>query len=204
MVRFPLFSQENVESRATQSVRVPVRNLRRADPSVDVDSLQENLGWEFLRTDVDGQDVGLEGARKQRGFQLVRPDNGWFPGIDRLREDLTSHQWIFGKTPRFKVHRSFQLPAGLAAQDGPTPPEIRLELDVHLGVVVGVRVKLPVTLEDADPLDLGHNLSNAVHGLKFGRDLPNSVGASLVEAGVSGKKADYLADCVRQMVGKFT
>ncbi len=92
-----------MESRATQSVRVPVRNLRAVDPSIDPEALQESLGWQFLRTSVDGCDGGMDAARKQRGFQMVRPDEGWFPGIDELREELASHQWIFGKTPRFKV-----------------------------------------------------------------------------------------------------
>ena len=99
------FSQDTVETRATQSVRVPVRNLRDVDPSVDVDRLQETLGWEFLRTNIDGVDGGMEEAAKQRGFQLVRPDDAWFPGLEGLREDLQSHQWIFGKTPKFKVSR---------------------------------------------------------------------------------------------------
>ena len=138
-----------MESRATQSVRVPVRNLRQVDPSVDVDDLQAALGWEFLRTSLGGEDEGMEAARRQRGFTKVRPDNGYYPGIEQLREDLQSHRWIFGKTPRFKVRRSFALPedmvpapAAAEAPGGahgtavpPAPPEIRIELDVHLGVI---------------------------------------------------------------------
>ena len=57
--------QSGIETRATQSVRVPVRNLRRADPSLNVDRLQESLGWEFLRTNVDGVDGGLKAAYNQ-------------------------------------------------------------------------------------------------------------------------------------------
>ncbi len=138
-------------------MRVPVRNLRQVDPSVDIDDLQAALGWEFLRTNVEGVDEGMEGATRQRGFTKVRPDNGYYPGIEQLREDLQSHQWIFGKTPRFKVQRSFALPEDLAPLQQqaslktttgtttsnwvplqPTPPprsEIRIELDVHLGVI---------------------------------------------------------------------
>ena len=76
--------QSGVETRATQSVRVPVRNLRRADPSLSVESLQESLGWEFLRTNIDGVDCGLKAACNQRGFQLIRPEEDWFPGILEL------------------------------------------------------------------------------------------------------------------------
>ncbi|TRY72172.1 hypothetical protein TCAL_08451 [Tigriopus californicus] len=53
-----------VETRATQSVRVPVKNVCAVDPSVDVESLQESLGWEFLRTSLDGQDGGMEISKR--------------------------------------------------------------------------------------------------------------------------------------------
>ena len=52
---FLIFSlQEGVESRATQSVRVPVQNLCAVDPSLTVKGLQEALGYEFLRTNMRG------------------------------------------------------------------------------------------------------------------------------------------------------
>ena len=41
--------QAGVESKATHSVRVPVKNLRAADPSLDVATLQGAFGNEFLR-----------------------------------------------------------------------------------------------------------------------------------------------------------
>ena len=94
---------EGIESRATQSVRVPVKNLSQLCPYVSVDLLQESLGWQFLRTDVDGDIVDDETLSQQRGFQLVRPDDVWFPGLDKLRQEFESNQWIFGKTPKFKV-----------------------------------------------------------------------------------------------------
>jgi len=93
---------EGIESRATQSVRVPVKNLAAVSPNLNVSLLQEAVGWQFLRTNVHGEDEGFEAASNQRGFQMIRPDNEWFPGLDQLREDFYSHQWIFGKTPKFK------------------------------------------------------------------------------------------------------
>lgn len=95
--------QEGVESRATQSVRVPVKNLARISPNLNVSLLQEAVGWQFLRTNVFGEDEGFEAASNQRGFQMIRPDNDWFPGLDHLRQEFYNHQWIFGKTPKFKV-----------------------------------------------------------------------------------------------------
>ena len=99
--------QEGVESRATQSVRVPVKNLARISPNLNVSLLQEAVGWQFLRTNVFGEDEGFEAASNQRGFQMIRPDNDWFPGLDHLRQEFYNHQWIFGKTPKFKVRFLF-------------------------------------------------------------------------------------------------
>merc|ERR1711992_202963 len=64
-----------VESRATQSVRVPVKNLAAVSPNLSVSVLQEAVGWQFLRTNVLGEDDGYENSR---GFQMIRPDNDWF------------------------------------------------------------------------------------------------------------------------------
>ena len=64
-------------------MRVPVKNLSAlCGPSkqIDVATLQESLGWAFLRTDVDGHWVDDEALACQRGFQLVRPEEVWFPG----------------------------------------------------------------------------------------------------------------------------
>ena len=51
-----------MESRATQSVRVPVMNLRKADPNINLGGLQDAVGWQFLRTNIDGEDLGMEVA----------------------------------------------------------------------------------------------------------------------------------------------
>ena len=51
-----------MESRATQSVRVPVMNLKEVDPSVNLNGLQDAVGWQFLRTNIDGEDMGMEVA----------------------------------------------------------------------------------------------------------------------------------------------
>ena len=60
--------QEGIESRATQSVRVPVKNLTAVSPNLNVSLLQEAVGWQFLRTNVLGEDEGFEAASNQRGF----------------------------------------------------------------------------------------------------------------------------------------
>jgi len=188
-----------VETRATQSVRVPVRNLRRADPTLSVDSLQESLGWEFLRTNIDGVDGGLKTAYSQRGFQLVRPEEDWFPGLGKLREDFQSHTWIFGKTPNFKVCRCFPLPETMQVGISSTSsPELKIELDVSHGVIQDVRVRLPYGLLDPD-LDL----STVMHGMSFGQDLPDAVLHVLTNEKIPEDKRSFLAKCIKNMVADF-
>ena len=65
-------------------------NLKRADPDVDVDELQEAVGWEFLNSALDDekQEHMSDGECQVWGFQMVRPDEGWFPGLDKLRQVL--------------------------------------------------------------------------------------------------------------------
>ena len=225
---------EGGESRATQSVRVPVKNLRSVDPNVSVEGLQEKVtlelhfeafpltvvfqvGYEFLRRGLDGADGGWEAINRQRGFQMVRPDNDWFPGLDKLREELVSNLWVFGKTPKFtvraiklslvskmltasfQVKRSFPLPPSLETSiSSAHPPELGIELDVLHGVVRDVRVLQPLGL-----LDPAFDVAGALHGLTFGPDLPNAVADKLRSNDVDAAKTEFLIECVVEMVKKW-
>ena len=51
-----------MESRATQSVRVPVKNLAQLVPSLDILEVETAIGFNFLRTNIDGEDIGEEGT----------------------------------------------------------------------------------------------------------------------------------------------
>ena len=65
--------------------------------------IQEALGYQFLRTNADGEDGGMEALQQTRGFQMVRPDDDWFPGLAAIRDEFESYSWIYGRTPKFKV-----------------------------------------------------------------------------------------------------
>ena len=49
---------------------------------------------------------------QQRGFQLINPTEKWFPGLNELRENFTSWEWRYGKTPNFSVQTTIELKAG--------------------------------------------------------------------------------------------
>ena len=62
LISFFFQLQEGVESRATQSVRVPVKNLAQLVPSLDILEVETAIGFNFLRTNIDGEDIGEEGT----------------------------------------------------------------------------------------------------------------------------------------------
>lgn len=70
------------------------------------------VGYEFLRTSAtELEDGGSVQTMQQKGFQLVNPTEKWFPGIEELRTEFSSWEWIFGKTPKFAVEKELALKA---------------------------------------------------------------------------------------------
>ena len=49
---------------------------------------------------------------QQRGFQLINPTEKWFPGLNQLRENFSSWDWIYGKTPKFAVETKIEFKSG--------------------------------------------------------------------------------------------
>jgi hypothetical protein len=106
-------TQAEIISKATPSVKSPIKNLADVNKSVNVQQLLTAIGYEFLRTPADKLiDGGRELVMQQRGFQLINPTEKWFPGLSELRENFASWDWRFGKTPKFNVQKTIQLKAG--------------------------------------------------------------------------------------------
>eukprot|EP00096_Caligus_rogercresseyi_P012728 TRINITY_DN5430_c0_g1_i1.p1 TRINITY_DN5430_c0_g1~~TRINITY_DN5430_c0_g1_i1.p1 ORF type:complete len:399 (-),score=82.02 TRINITY_DN5430_c0_g1_i1:74-1270(-) len=182
----------NVESRATQSVRVPVQNIKEAYPSVTTDKLLESIGWEFLRTDINGDDQGISNS-KNRGFHLVRPDNDWYKGIDDIKKELQGYNWVFGKTPKFKIKKSFELPDSLIPGVSGMEPSVEFELIVDKGVVSDVKVVLPKGMLDPD-----YDLAGILYGRPFTLNLLDEVRRSLDS--VPDQKRHFIIDCLEESV----
>jgi len=190
---------EGIESRATQSVRVPVKNLAAVSPDLNVSLLQEAVGWQFLRTNVLGEDEGFEAASNQRGFQMIRPDNDWFPGLDQLRQDFYSHQWIFGKTPKFKVSKTFEVPNEVIPNNSKS--NLIFDIEVMNGIVQDVRVSMSPDFLDPDLIDLSEILLK----LDFNDGLVKKFSDLLLvhSANISVAKRNFLIKCLDEMIGKF-
>lgn len=113
-INFNLFCiQAEIISKATSSVRSPIKNLADVNKNVNVQQLLSGIGYEFLRTPAEKlSDGGRDLVMKQRGFQLLNPTEKWFPGLNELRDTFSSWDWRYGKTPRFSVQKNLELKSG--------------------------------------------------------------------------------------------
>jgi len=77
---------------------------------VNVAQLRSAVGYEYLRTAATTlEDGGSTQTMKQRGFQLINPTEKWFPGIEELRSNYSSWDWVIGKTPKFTVQKDLEV-----------------------------------------------------------------------------------------------
>lgn len=71
---------------------------------------------------------------KQRGFQLINPTEKWFPGIDAIREQFSSWDWRYGKTPDFIVEKDLKLK---------TDYDVKVKLTIKKGIIHDICLVLP-------------------------------------------------------------
>ncbi|XP_022318020.2 lipoyl amidotransferase LIPT1, mitochondrial-like isoform X2 [Crassostrea virginica] len=95
-----------VESKATDSKRSRIKNLSECDITIDFISLVEVIGQQFY---------------KEAGGEITWIDPGdetLFPGVTEINKASKDWEWVFGKTPKFSIKRTF------------TSGELRTELSV--------------------------------------------------------------------------
>ncbi|XP_030383346.1 lipoyltransferase 1, mitochondrial [Scaptodrosophila lebanonensis] len=133
-----LKEEANYISRATSSVRSPIRNLCDINRNVNVSQLLSAVGYEYLRTAATSlEDGGSAQTMNQRGFQLINPTEKWFPGIEKLRASYSCWEWVIGKTPKFSVEKDLELKGD---EHG---IKIKLNVDVENGLMTDIAIKLP-------------------------------------------------------------
>jgi len=130
--------EANYISKATASVRSPIRNLCDVNRSVNVPQLLSAVGYEFLRTAAtELEDGGNMQTMKQRGFQLINPTEKWFPGINEIRNEFGSWDWVIGKTPNFSVEKELFLKADDKEH------KIVLSVQVEKGLMTDISLVMP-------------------------------------------------------------
>lgn len=134
-----LMKHEKAEiiSKATSSVRSPIKNLADVNKNVNVQSLLTAIGYEFLRTPAEKlSDGGRELVMQQRGFQLINPTEKWFPGLNVIRENFASWDWRYGKTPKFSAQKNIELKSGNDSH------EMKLNVEVEKGLIQNIDLLL--------------------------------------------------------------
>lgn len=127
-----------IHSRATASVRSPVKNLIDVNRHVNVAQLQTAIGYEFLRTSATSlDDGGRDLAMTQRGFQLINPTEYWYPGLKEIRDQFASWDWRFGKTPKFTALKPIQLKCDGKQQ------YVQLKISVDAAIITDIVLVLP-------------------------------------------------------------
>lgn len=128
----------NYISNSTPSVRSPIKNLCEINRNVNISQLISAVGYEYMRTfATELTDGGNQQIMKQRGFQLINPTEKWFPGIDDLRTEFNSWEWIYGKTPKFSVEKELFL------KDQNKEHKMILNVQVEKGLIHDVTITMP-------------------------------------------------------------
>lgn len=88
-----------IKTNATKSVRSRVMNLAQKNNSITIDNLIKSLAEQFLTNELN--------------FQYINPNEESFPGIEKLKRDFSSWEWIFGRTPKFSISKPTELVGNL-------------------------------------------------------------------------------------------
>jgi len=193
---------KGIKTNATQSIPSPVTNLCDVNSHVKLEKLLAAVGWEYLRTcPYSAEDRGEDFIRKQRGFQLINPTDQWFPGLDKLRAEFASWDWRFGKSPKFTVTRTFQVPQELLGKDELTNQELIITIDVNKGMVEDVMLMVPPGLKAAKGFSGQAEVVTSLKGQRFSEEAITMLQRALSELESPDQtRNEFVVDCMRQVV----
>ncbi|XP_001601889.1 lipoyltransferase 1, mitochondrial [Nasonia vitripennis] len=158
-------TETGITSKATESVRSPVKNLKEVNSHIRTEHLLNAVGWEYLRTkSLTLQDGGHQLVQQQKGFQMINPTEDWFPGIEKLTEEFRSWDWTYGKTPVFTVTRLLEAPT----QDGQNHL-LKLIIEVEKGIVQDIKMTLP------SDLNRDASVITNLRGKRYSHELTDSI-----------------------------
>ncbi|XP_072743997.1 lipoyl amidotransferase LIPT1, mitochondrial [Anoplolepis gracilipes] len=162
--------ENGIVTNATTSTRSTIKNLSDINRNIQMDKLISAIGWEYMRTKA----LVLEDGRyalvqEQKGFQYINPTESWFPGIDKFVDEFRSWDWNFGKTPKFTVTRTLDVPA----HDGKMH-RLNLNLEVQDGIVEEIRMSLPAGLVSTD-FDQDASVISNLRGTKYNHEVTENI-----------------------------
>ncbi|XP_046838246.1 lipoyltransferase 1, mitochondrial isoform X3 [Vespa crabro] len=168
--RYKVSFDTGIKTNATTSTRSSIKNLTEVNSKVEIDKLIDTLGWEYLRTKpLLLEDGGYDHIQEQKGFQLINPTEDWFPGIDKLREEFCSWEWIYGRTPQFSITKDFDMPA-----PNGNLYRVNLTLEIQKGIIEEIRMSLPANLASPD-LNQNANVLTNLRGMRYDSDIMDNI-----------------------------
>ncbi|RZB39550.1 BPL LplA LipB domain containing protein [Asbolus verrucosus] len=186
-----------IQTNATKSIKSKIMNLCEENPKVNVKTLFKAIGWEYLRTPaLTIKDGGMELANTQKGFQMINPTEQWFPGIEEMKDELQSWKWLYGKTPKFTISRSFTVPENLLINTD-VPDDLKIAMVVENGKITDVNLFVPPGLVTGG-FSGDVNVITSLIGQKFSEDVLDNLEWSL--GALVSDKDKFVTDCVRQVM----
>ncbi|KAK9722117.1 hypothetical protein QE152_g19803 [Popillia japonica] len=170
-------------------------NLVDENYHVTIKDVISAIGWEYLRTTpFSVKDGGKELASLQGGFHYVNPTNGWFPGLQQIRDEFSNWDWTFGKTPNFTLNRSFPVPRHLMKDIDVMRPEINITMFVENARIKDVTMFVPPGLSQSGFSGEIKVLTN-LKGRKFTEDALKSLEDYCKNAASANDKDRIVAIC---------
>ncbi|XP_046383087.1 lipoyltransferase 1, mitochondrial isoform X2 [Ischnura elegans] len=214
---------DGIHTNATRSLPSPVRNLSEVCSGLTVDHVLAAVGREFLRSDAKNLGTGVV---SRRGFQLINPAESWFPGLEKLRQEMSSWAWRFGKTPKFDVTRTFTIPRELAVGEAAmssaeadklkkvpvndaSPAQLTVKMEVVSGRVSDVTITIPPGFLNAAPNGGEIAVVTDLRGKRFSEEALRILDESFAvtdpsgragQPGQGGEKNRFVASCVRKVM----
>lgn len=168
-LRQSLLKQDmGISTNATKSVPAPIINLCEINRQVKIGKLLSAIGWEYLRTcPITFEDGGKEQISKQCGFQMINPTESWFPGLEKIKEEFSSWDWCYGKTPKFEVTRSFPV---CPETTGESSKELKITLFVEKGIIQNVTLTVPPGIKSANGFHGEARVVTSLRGRRFSEE----------------------------------
>ncbi|XP_076262298.1 lipoyl amidotransferase LIPT1, mitochondrial-like [Rhynchophorus ferrugineus] len=193
-----LLQPHGVDIQSVKNRDIKKMNLCEENPQVSVDSAMQAIGWEFLRTKaLSLKDGGLNQANQQRGFHLINPTEGWFPGITEIRDNYASWQWCYGKTPVFDITQTFTVPGDLIDQKTGSSAQLKVTMTVEKGKISDITLFVPygfTALGFTGEAKVIHNLKGKKFSIEAFNDLEDSLGVLLDD------RDKFVTECLKQVM----
>ncbi|CAM9536142.1 unnamed protein product [Lampetra planeri] len=172
-----------LRTNATPSMPAPVANLRERDRTLTCNLLAGAVAAQFARSH----------GRPGRGqATTVDPtDVEAYPGIERMREEHSSWEWVYGRTPPFSYEHSFPSDPCGGGQHG----EFTVRVEVKNGRIERCEVKVP---DPWLPMDVTSTLAQVLVGTRF---WPEDVELALREVRAQGQGPwGRICNCIMSIV----